>query len=94
MLQCFLLKENGQDGESKRDHLWRFFHVSKDLFRYLIMKLKMFLGMFCCTIDHTLHIRYIMETSFILNQNLIHLYWSKKILLSKRNGTFTIHNKG
>ena len=35
-----------------------------------------------------------METSFILNQNLIHLYWSKKILLSKRNSTFTIHNKG
>ena len=33
-----------------------------------------------------------METFFILNQNLIHLYWSKKILLSKRNGTFTIHN--
>ena len=37
-------------------HLLRFFLVTRVLLRYFIVRLKMFLGMCCCTVDHRLRV--------------------------------------
>ena len=37
--------------ERERDHLLRFFLVASVLFQYSMVKLKIFLGIFCCMLD-------------------------------------------
>ena len=39
-------RQNEQAEEEERDHLQRFFFVARVLFRYFVVKLKMFLGIF------------------------------------------------
>ena len=43
-------------GVEDRDHLKRFFLVARVLLRYLMVKLKMFLGTFLWTFDHRLRV--------------------------------------
>ena len=37
--------------ERERDHWKRFLLVASALFKYLMVKLKTFFGIFCCTLD-------------------------------------------